>query len=247
MDVAEVHRRRRDGKRRVVVMLLDAVAVSVERGHELVHAVERVIAEPGIAGVPRLAQVFDRHRQVALVLANRLQARGLADDAIAPEFLAVVGDQFGAFHRGFFVRGGDDRQRPRKPVEIDLAARREREREKALHVAAAEPVDAVVGFARAERIAAPQAWIAGHGVGMARQHQAVAAAAGARDQVGFALVDRLDFDVEAEGFGPVGDQVDDAAVAHVHVGVDAADRWGRDQLRDHVARVGQTFRHRRLS
>ena len=236
MDMSQVHRRRRNGKGRVIVLLLDFIAVCIQGGHELVHAVKRIVAEPRIARMPGLTQEFDRHRQVALVLSNRGQACGFANNTEATEFFTIIGNQLRTTHGAFLVGGCHQRKRSFEIFKVNPAACRERKRKKTFHVAAAEPVNAVICLAGREWIAAPQGRVTGHGVGMARKHQAVAAATGTRNQVKFIIVYGLDFDLETKAFTPFGHLVDNATVTHIEIRVHAAHRRGRNQGRDHIAR-----------
>jgi hypothetical protein len=122
VNVAEVHRRSRDAECGIIVLVLHPFAVLEQRGHELVHALERVVAQRRIAGVAGLADILDGHGQVALVLTHRQQAGGLADDAVASKPFAVIRDQPGAAHGGFLVGGGDQRERVFQAGEVDCAA-----------------------------------------------------------------------------------------------------------------------------
>ena len=226
MNMPEIHRRGWNGKRRVIVLLLDLIAVGEQGGNELMHALERTVTEARVAGMPGLPEEFDRHGQIALMLSDRFETGRLTDNTEAAEFFTVVCNQFCAAHGGFFVGGRHQRQRVFEFIEIHLAAGVQRECEETFHVATAEPVDVVVLFAGGERVVGPQCRITGYGVGMSRQHQSVAAAAGARDQVILAFIDGLQLDIETQACGPVCNEVDDRAIAHVHIRMHAAHRRG---------------------
>ena len=193
-----------------------------------------------------LADKINRHRQAALVLAHRRQVGWFTDNAVAPQFTAVVGNQACTLHRGFFVGRGHQRERTFEFAEIDAGAGRQRQCQETLHVATAESVNSILGLVCAERITGPQLRITGYGIGVARQHQAVTTAARARDQVRLALIDHLNFDIETETGTPLGNLVNDAAITHVDVSVHAADRRRTDEFSDHLAGAGELRVHAAL-
>jgi hypothetical protein len=144
------------------------------------------------------------------------------NDAKATEFFTIIGDQPSTAHGAFLVGGCHQGKRSFEIFKVNPATCRERECEKTFHVATAEPVNSVVCLPGCERIAAPKGRVTGHGVGMARENQAIAAATGTRNQVKFIIVYGLDFDLETQAFTPFGHSIDNTTVAHIEVGVHTA-------------------------
>jgi len=170
-----------------------------------------------------LPEDVDALHHDALVQTHRPQPRGFADQRRAPERPAGCGQGAGTGHRAFFVAGGEDQQRTTKWLLQQRLHRLDDQREEALHVATAEPVPAVIGLAKAQRIGRPQFSIERHGVAVSGQHQATGTAAIAGQQVEFAGRDLRRLAGEAQLAEPGGQQLDHRTVALIPARLRATD------------------------
>jgi hypothetical protein len=102
---------------------------------------------------------------------------------------------------------------------------------KALHVRAAEAIQAAIALGDLQRIHLPQLFIERHGVGVAGQHESAGTRAFRCDEVRLVrLARQLEYlAVEAEQREAFGEQVDDIAVAHVDRGICGTDRGQAQQ------------------
>ena len=103
----------------------------------------------------------------ALVFAYRCQVGGFTDHTVASQRLTVFCQQAGAGHRGFFIRGGYDRQRMDELLGIEILAGSYGHGDKAFHVTAAQAVQAIIAFCQLKGVGLPQRLIEWYGIGMA--------------------------------------------------------------------------------
>ncbi len=147
-----------------------------------------------MAALPENLDALHHH---PLVQADRPQVGRLADHRGATQRPPAFGEGTGAGHRAFLVAGGEDHQRLAERLVEQRQQGLDGQREEALHVATAEAVPAAVALVQAQRIAAPQRFVVGHGIGVAGQHQPAGTAAVAGQQVELARRDFPDLAAEA--------------------------------------------------
>ena len=225
-----------------------------QRAHDAVHPLQGVVAKGRIRGVAGRSLHGDGEHGDALVRTHGAHAGRFADHRRRGLGNAVRRQVAGAVHRRLFVRRGDDGERLRQ-LRVRMTPRGgKRQREKALHVAAAEPVVAPVPFQQRERIVAPQRLVARHGVRMPGEHQPAPAATPApSDQIALARLfrQRQHLHLETQVLQPPGKVLDDAQIALVAFTIRAAHRRLADERLQHLQRRRDSHgwaspRHRRI-
>ena len=139
------------------------------------------------------------------------------------------------------AKGGEQHQRLTQVPGAEPFGRGQGHGEEALHVGGAEAVEAPVARLRAERVAGPAAGVVGDRVGVSGEDQPAWPVAECGDQVDLVgmIWNLLPLDAKAEWLGPLGEQLAYAAVAHVELWIDAADRGRGDQASDHLVGRGE--------
>ncbi|MCY1360185.1 hypothetical protein D9M69_468000 [compost metagenome] len=229
VDAAEVQRGLRHAELRIAELLLPLATQLDEVAHHRVHGLQGAVAQAGVGGVAALPEDVDALHHHPLVQADGLEPRRLADHCRTAQGPAGLHQGASAGHGAFLVTGGEDDQRLLEALVQQAAHRLDSQGEEALHVAAAQAVPAIAGFAEFQRVGFPQGGVEGHGVAMAGQHQASGARAVGRQQVGLARRDLLDLAAETEVAEPGSQQFDHRLVRLVPTGLGAAHRRSSDQ------------------
>ncbi len=178
--------------------------------------------------------------QDAFVHPHWPQRGGLADDGRAGVQFALGQQLTGAGHAAFFVGGCQQREGLAQPVSAKGGGCFNGQGKKTLHVGGPQAVEPPVPCFKSVGVGAPKGRVAGHGVGVSGQDQPARASAEGGDQVVLAwrALDGVDPHCEAEGFEPVGQGIDDAAVALVQFRHGATHRGAGNQLGEHFDGVG---------
>ncbi len=176
--------------------------------------------------------------------ADRLEARRFANNRRATQHTARCSQGLGTCHGALFVAGGEDDERLLERLIEQRLKRLDGQREKALHVAAAQSYPVAVDFGQLERIGLPQRIVVRNGIAVARQHQPAGASAKRRQQIELAGAYLLDVAGETQIAQPARQQVNDGAIGLVERGLRTAHRRRGDQGGELVFHGRQ--RHRRL-
>ncbi len=245
VDVTEIQGGHRYQEGGILVPGLQLGAPREQLAQHLVHALQGVVAQARVAGVAGGAAHPDGLHEDALVQADGLHARGLADDGVAAQAALRIDQRLGADHGAFLVGGGEDDDGVFQLAGPVAARRLDGQGQEALHVRGAQAVEAIVGLGHGEGIVLPAAFVVGHGIGVAGQYQAVGAAPQGGDEVGLvaAGAERLDLGGESQAVEPFGEPVDHRPVALIIGGADAADGRQGDQLVDHGQESGRLQDH----
>ncbi len=151
----------------VAVLFLPFAAQGQQFAERLVHAFQRVAAQGRVGGMARLPVKPQPLHHDALVHAHWFEIGGLADHRVTGFRFAGFCQCPGAIHRAFFVSSGQDNQWLLQGLAGKGPGGFNGQREKALHIAGAQTVPAVVLFRETERITLPAFVVKRYGVGMA--------------------------------------------------------------------------------
>ncbi len=218
MNTTEVHRRLRHTELRIVEFTLPQQAQTAQLADGIVHRFECTVPQTRIRRMAALSEDIDALHHDALVHANRLEPGRLADHRRTAQRLAGLGQGAGTGHRTFFITGGENQQRLLERLIEQRLHGLDDQREKALHVATAQPDPAAVNFGELQRIGLPQRIVIRHGIAVPGQDQAAGAAAESGEQVEFAGADLLDVATEAQITQPAGEQIDHRPVGLIQAG-----------------------------
>ena len=177
VQAAQIHGGHLDLEQRALVAVGKLLAKADQLGHHRVHGVQGAAAQGRIGGVPGGALQLNGDQHETLVGVNGLKPRGLADDRGLGPRPAGLQQKSAAGHGGLLIAGGRQDQRRAQLAAGDGSGGTERHREEALHVAGAQPIEAVIALGHGEGIVAPSILIERHGVGVPGQHQAPVARA----------------------------------------------------------------------
>ena len=127
-----------------------------------------------MAAAPQNLDALHHH---AFMHADRFEPGRLANHSHTAQRATRFGQCPGAGHGGFFVARGQNQQRLLERLIEQRPDGFDDQREKTLHVTAAQSDPAVIHFCQLERIGLPQGFIVRHRVAVACQHQPAGAAA----------------------------------------------------------------------
>ena len=175
----------------------------------------------------------DGFHQHALVPADGLQVRGLADDAIVRLRTATGSQDARALHLAFLVGCYHDVQGAAQSLGIEARGHRDGHGQETLHVSGSKAMQAGIARGQRKRIALPALVVIRHRIAVSGQDQSAFPAAQSRDQIGLArrLGQSHDFDRAADVFEIAGQAFDHGEIGTVEFRRNTAYRGNADKIR----------------